>query len=174
MPDVHPVISSVPAVLLVVSGIFETLACLPLKSDVRASLKRSVRYLLLLLAVVLPITFYTGLLAGDGKNFSEKVEQAVSLHYDRARLLLFSSAIACLFCWISSFAKQGKSVFRGAYYFALLGAIGVALLTSYQGGSLVFEHGVGVATSVSGQGSGSSDIRQQGFEQEKEQDEAKE
>ena len=170
MPDFHPVISSVPAVLLVVAAIFEVLSLFPANVDTQRAFRVSARYLLLFLAIILPLTFYSGLLAGEGKNFSEEVEQAVSLHYDRARLLLFISAIACLLCWIAAFAREHKGVFRGAYYLALLGAVGVACLTSYQGGALVFEHGVGVSKSFLERVPTSSGPPRQLLEQEWEQD----
>lgn len=148
MLDFHPALSSAPVLLLLLVFLFETGAFVFSRHPLARDLQKTAKILLFVLAVLLPAVFYTGLLAADGKELSERAQEAVGIHYDRARLLLVSSYLTCLLAWVSAVAKHNCSLFRAAYRLALFAAVVIAVFTGAQGGALVFEYGVGVSPVV--------------------------
>lgn len=90
-------------------------------------------------------TFLSGYQASAPlRDLSPDVANALASHHAFGRLLLINSIALAVFYLVSSRALYGKAIMRAFYALTVLLQFGLAVLSGGLGGSLVFDHGVGV------------------------------
>lgn len=100
-------------------------------------------YLLVLLCLISPLTYYSGYWGADFANADFTVpEEAILSHQSIAQLFLISLIPLALF---GVLRRQNPSAFTAVSYFLfLLLSFGIVVQGSRLGGSLVYEHGAAV------------------------------
>lgn len=141
MGDVHPPLTSFPIVLITLTLAAE-LAALRRPEEIY----RRLGFLLLaLLAILAPLTYYSGFWASESASRSFSVPQeAIAYHQSYALLFLGSVYVTLLLRWLSDVAVHGKRLFTALYLLSLLASVALVLLTGAGGGKLVFTYGAGV------------------------------
>ncbi len=100
------------------------------------------------------VVFVSGYQAsGELPPLSPELELAVGKHHSIGRFLLINSLTLTAFFFLSQVAIHGRRVLLALYYLALALQIILTLWAGSLGGSLVFEHGIGVIPVLGGLGS---------------------
>ncbi len=90
-------------------------------------------------------SFFSGYQAvSDLGEIQEGTERLISQHHVIGRLLFFNVIALVTSYWIAGVAAHGKRFFHASYYLFLLVQVVLTLWAGYLGGTLVFEHGIGV------------------------------
>ena len=111
----------------------------------RARQASSISVVLVLAAIAVVATFFSGYQASDVADQTFMIDDAViGYHHVWGRALLFLVVPCAALQLISERASYNRSIFRGAYLVTLLICLGLAGYTGFLGGKLVFEHGAGV------------------------------
>jgi uncharacterized membrane protein len=142
MVQFHPPLSGMPlafALLALVAELMRFKASVRLKADV-------VRLTALTGCILTTAAaFLSGYQASNGlPDLSPEVETALGSHHAWGRMLLIDGVLLCTFAWIEKIATHGKWIFAALYYSTLVLFVTLAIYVGSLGGSLVFEHGVGV------------------------------
>lgn len=100
-------------------------------------------YLVIVLCLVSPLTYYSGYWGADFANAAFKIpEEAILYHQSIAQFFLISLIPIALFAVLR---RQNPSMFTSLGYFLfLLMGFSIVLFGSRQGGKLVYEHGAAV------------------------------
>ncbi len=140
----HPPLSSAPAVLYTVALVIELFARLS-KSE---RLRFAGTVVFVAGTAVLPVTYLSGLWNSEllAEAVRSKVADGISQHEALGRLCLFLSVFPILFRLMEAFANKPslRRLFGWFYFFSLFGVSALLAVTSFLGGSLVFDAGVGV------------------------------
>ena len=142
MVQFHPPLSGMPlafALLAVAAELVRLKASLRLKADVirLAALSGCV--------FTTAAAFFSGYQASNGlPELSHEVEVALGSHHAWGRMLLIDGVLVCAFAWIGTIATHGKGIFAALYYSTLVLFVTLALYVGSLGGSLVFDHALGV------------------------------
>ena len=132
----HPPLVHFPIVLVLLLVLFE------FRNDISISVKS---FLSTLLLAVCCLAFYTGLNESNSlEGISEQAQQILGIHYNLGRLALFGS-IAIFFSLIfqQKFPEYKVTTARIYRSFLVLLLLAVSI-GGYFGGTLVYEHAVGV------------------------------
>lgn len=143
----HPILSGFPSALLVLLVVVEgiTLFFRNSQSDERIVFLKSFLTFALLLGVC--CAFGSGYLASYlGGEMSDNAKALISTHHSAGKLLLVNSILLVTFYWLAKAADHGKRLFAFLYTLILLSQVIITFFTGSKGGSLVFDHGVGVKT----------------------------
>jgi uncharacterized membrane protein len=93
------------------------------------------------------IVFVSGYQASWGlPALSPELERAVAKHHSIGRFLLLNSLALGTFFFLSRVAIHGRRVLVVLYYMTVASQILLTLWAGSLGGSLVFDHGIGVTT----------------------------
>ena len=144
MMNFHPPLSSAPAVLLISGTLLEVLSY----GFRRAALRTTARGVFLLGIGAIPLSYLSGLWAEEmlPSALVAQHQLVIDSHEGLARLCLFLSILPLLFL-ILEFALRGRGGEKAFGVLYLLSACVLSLLiarTSFFGGELVFQHGLGV------------------------------
>lgn len=146
MPAAHPLLVHFPIALLTAGVVVELVAALvPAPDERRGMLRRVGGGTLLLGALLLPLTYWTGTLASDAvASPFVQADVLVSEHSDWAwwTMWLFLG-LAAMRLGTAAIGKLGRGLH---VVLALIGIVGLGLLwqTAERGGRLVYDLGVGV------------------------------
>lgn len=90
-------------------------------------------------------TFLSGYQASAPlRELAPDIANTLGSHHAFGRLLLINSIALAVFYLVSSRAVYGKTVMRAFYALTVMLQFALAIISGGLGGSLVFEHGVGV------------------------------
>lgn len=90
-------------------------------------------------------TFLSGYQASAPlRELAPDIASALGSHHACGRLLLINSIALAVFYLVSSRALYGKAIMRAFYALTVLLQMALAILSGGLGGSLVFDHGIGV------------------------------
>ncbi len=147
----HPPLSSFPFVLLVLLLIVEIVALIGKRRELCDTVAR---FLLLVVCIALPLTYFSGYFGADFANRQFVVpDEAILKHQLWAKLSLLSGLLPVLIFFLSQHAAAERPALAAKLRWAYRLLIAVLCLflarTSFLGGELVFTHGAGV--SVGGQ-----------------------
>lgn len=143
MFQIHPALSSFPVVLLFVVILLEIRALLT-----RRDQRSEVRFLLTIFACALLGTYLSGIAAKDNASIYFAVpDEAILTHQALGKSLLFLGIWLVACSEIFHRVPNGdKNALRWVYGTSLLLCFVLAVICSYFGGKLVFQHGAGVYT----------------------------
>jgi len=140
----HPPLAGFPFVMLCCVVFAELLAAFYRPKQCR----KFAAVLLRALCVVAPLTYYAGYWGAEMANqtFSVSID-VIAAHQMKAKMLLLSLIPTLLLSILERQASEADEPFRlrVLYYFFLLVSFALVILTSYEGGDLVFIHGAGVS-----------------------------
>lgn len=140
----HPPLSSAPAVLYTVALGIELFARVA-KSE---RLRFAGTVVFVAGTAVLPLTYLSGLWNSEllAEAVRSKAADGISQHEALGRLCLFLSVFPILFRLMEAFANKAnlRSLFGWSYFLSLFAVSVLLAVTSFLGGSLVFDAGVGV------------------------------
>lgn len=137
----HPPLSAFPLVILTLIVLLEIFLVFRNIEKVR-SLST---LLLCFLAVISPLTYFSGYWGVDFANRSFEISQdLIEGHQMLAHLYLFFLVATLALAFAALKAEFSKKAFLVAYRIFLVLTYLIIVLTSAKGGELVFEHGAGV------------------------------
>ena len=146
----HPPLTGFPLVVLVLAAGAECIAATGLpwlsasKMSITAECRRFSAILVKLLCVLAPITYYSGYWGSSFANQSFKIaEETIAAHQALGKSLIISLIPLLLFLLLSEQTPE-RALLRVCYRVFLSISLLLVILTSRQGGNLVFEHGAGV------------------------------
>lgn len=140
----HPPLSGFPFVLLSLVVIAELVSIFRKDSNGRG-FSRNLLYILCLFA---PMTYFSGYWGAELSSQSFVISQdLISTHQGWAQLFLLSLVPCLVLSLLESHSEKVNLVLRYGFRVALLVCYALVILTSFQGGQLVFTHGAGVSAS---------------------------
>ena len=146
MPALHPPFSGAPLSCVVLLLVVEAMILVP---RVR-SMALLVRPFMVVSCVAAVIgAFLSGYQASSAVGtLSPEVEAVLATHHLLGRFLLITVGLLGTFFFLHRVAKRGHRVLLVMYYIALVAQVLLTLRIGALGGALVFDHGVGVATTA--------------------------
>lgn len=137
----HPPLSSFPFVILFLLVLVELLT---LTSKKKLSLVQVSNFLIVLLVIFAPLTYYAGFWGLDYSEQSFQIPDAsIELHQTYAKLLLILIVpLALVYSLIRS--NQASKFLAFLYRLLLLLSLLLVAYVSFLGGELVFNHGAGI------------------------------
>jgi uncharacterized membrane protein len=114
-------------------------------------------YLVFLLCLISPITYYSGYWGADFANADFKVpEEAILSHQSLAQLFLISLVPTALFAILRR--QNPSKLVSAAYFFFLLLGFSIVFQGSREGGKLVYEHGAAVSGVIKNESTDSEEL----------------
>ncbi len=141
MPNIHPVLTHFPIVLLTAALVLDSMAALLVRHD----LERVAFWAQLAGTVGLAATIVTGLAAKGSLHMDGAALEAIQMHEQIA--LLVAVIASLLMFWRVSARLRLPERNRPIYLILSLLMVGLLWLGAWYGGKLVFGFGVGVGTS---------------------------
>lgn len=147
MISLHPPLSGLPLAATLAIVVCELFSVLP-RFRVRASAYRTAVVVAVVVAAVL--SFLSGYQASSELGLmTPEAERLLGSHHSLGRLYLICAIALAVFHIVGSKARQGKAVLSVLYYLLLFAVVFLSVRAGGLGGKLVFEHGIGVSTSLS-------------------------
>ncbi len=142
MIQLHPPLSGFPLSCIVLLVVVEVFSILGRSSD-RVEWAR--RFLVFAVLLATTAAFLSGYQASSPLSEAPSpIQDALGLHHAVGRIMLINSILLAAFALVASRALHGKRVIQSLYHLTVVIQLGLALWVGSLGGSLVFDHAVGV------------------------------
>lgn len=142
MIQLHPPLSGFPLACIVLLVVVEVFALLGRSSD-RVEWAR--RFLVFAVLLATSAAFLSGYQASSPLSEApSQIQDALGVHHAVGRLMLINSILLAAFALVATRALHGKRVILSLYHLTVIIQLGLAVWVGSLGGSLVFDHGVGV------------------------------
>lgn len=142
MMQLHPPLSGFPLSCIVMLALVEALRIFVLPPD-RVEWAR--KFLVFSVVVATAAAFFSGYQASAPlAEAPSEIQAVLGRHHALGRLLLINSLLLVTFFLVAARAAHGKKIMESLYRLTVIAQLAMALWVGSLGGSLVFDHGVGV------------------------------
>ena len=138
MPNIHPVLTHFPIVLLTLSLLFDGLGALLRRAD----LERIGSWAQLLGIAALAVTIGTGLAARNGQTIGAEAVDVIQMHQEIAFAVVAIASLLLL--WRIAGRLRLPDKHRSIYLLLSLAMVTLLWVGAWYGGKLVYEFGIGV------------------------------
>lgn len=142
----HPPLSAFPVALIILVAILEMVAALMKKKEVVfQAIHHAINVNLAFAGVFVTAAFFSGYQAMESAGILDTARQElVARHHNFGRILLFLIIGTCFLKVVALKARRNSRLFYLLYCIALSLSVTLVICSGFTGGSLVFEHGIGV------------------------------
>jgi uncharacterized membrane protein len=138
----HPPLTGFPIALMSTIALCEVLG-LVTKNKRWSEISRMLVAVACIVSVVTYFSGYWGVQSASLGQFKVPEEEITS-HMVSAKLFLLSLVPCAIFSVLAEIATTKKALWKSIYYISILVALTLVTITSFKGGSLVFDYGASV------------------------------